>query len=406
MSDSKSDVGYDAAAQAHPAPAAATRAAARTGSREPGKTGTASPEAGAAPARSRHVFALALVLALAYLLTIVYASLQPFRNWRMPAGDVYGFLTAPWPRYITLVDVLINIAVYIPLGFMLALGLRQWLRPVASVIAATLLAAAVSIAMESMQMFLPARIASNIDVLTNGTGGLIGALAAPLFLPSRALGARVAALRDRVFAPGMLTDIGIVVALLWIITHLNPWTQVFGTGHWRETFDLPVVFMHTPSRLLSAEAAVVFFNVLGIGLLLSTLLRVEIRRGVVITLVIVAALALKMLFSASSGKPLGAWAWVTPGTTVGLVLGALLLSGLLVLNHAARLVAAMVCIVLALMAINLAPDNPYFSLPPQLTSGKTSHFLSLSSILRALAELWPLLALGWLASAWWHHRRR
>jgi VanZ family protein len=351
------------------------------------------------------VFVLSLVLALAYLLTIVYASLQPFRNWRMPAADVYGFLAAPWPRYITLRDVLINIAAYIPLGFMLALGLRRWLRPVAAVTAGALLAVSVSIAMESVQMFLPARIASNLDVLTNGAGGLIGALAAPLFLPSRALGARVAALRDRVFAPGTLTDVGIVVALLWIATHLNPWTQVFGTGHLRETFDLPVVFMHTPSRLLSAEAAVVFFNVLGIGLLLSALLRVEIRRAAVIGLMIAAALALKMLFAGMLGKPQGVWAWMTPGATLGLLLGAILLSGLLAFGHAARLIAAMLCIVLALMAINLAPDNPYFSLPPQLTSGIASHFLSFSSILRALSELWPLLALMWLAAAWWHQRR-
>jgi VanZ family protein len=354
---------------------------------------------------SRHVFVLSLVLALAYLLTIVYASLQPFRNWRMPAADVYGFLAAPWPRYITLRDVLINIAAYIPLGFMLALGLRRWLRPVVAVTAGALLDVSVSIAMESVQMFLPARIASNLDVLTNGAGGLIGALAAPLFLPSRALGARVAALRDRVFAPGTLTDVGIVVALLWIATHLNPWTQVFGTGHLRETFDLPVVFMHTPSRLLSAEAAVVFFNVLGIGLLLSALLRVEIRRAVVIGLMIAAALALKMLFAGMLGKPQGVWAWMTPGATLGLLLGAILLSGLLAFGHAARLIAAMLCIVLALMAINLAPDNPYFSLPPQLTSGIASHFLSFSSILRALSELWPLLALMWLAAAWWHQRR-
>jgi VanZ family protein len=354
---------------------------------------------------SRHVFVLSLVLALAYLLTIVYASLQPFRDWRLPAADVYGFLLAPWPRYITFSDLLINLCAYVPLGFMLALGLRRWMRPVAAVITGALLALGVSIAMESVQMFLPARIASNVDVLTNGAGGLIGALAAPLFLPSRALGARIAALRDRLCAPGMLTDVGIVVAFLWIGTQLNPWTQVFGTGHLRETFELPVMLMHTPSRLLSAEATVVFFNVLGIGLLLSTLLRAEVRRSVVIGVVIAAALALKMLISAALGKPQGVWSWMTPGAMLGLLLGAMLLGGLLALGHSTRLIAALVCIVLALAAINLAPDNPYFSLPAQLTSGRTSHFLSFSSILRALSELWPLLALTYLGAAWWHQRR-
>ena len=109
---------------------------------------------------SPHVYKLALVLALAYLLMIVYASLQPFRGWRLPPEDLYGFLTAAWPRYITPHDVLANAAAYVPLGFMLALGLRHWLRPVYSVVSGALLAVLVSIGMESMQLFLPARIPS------------------------------------------------------------------------------------------------------------------------------------------------------------------------------------------------------------------------------------------------------
>ena len=36
---------------------------------------------------------------------------------------------------------------------------------------------------------------NRVDVLTNGLGGLIGALAAPLFAPTRGLGIRLARLR-------------------------------------------------------------------------------------------------------------------------------------------------------------------------------------------------------------------
>ena len=255
-------------------------------------------------------------------------------------------------------------------------------------------------------MFLPARIASNTDVLANGAGGLIGALGAPLFLPSRRIGARLGALRDRLFLPGALTDIGIVVAVLWVVTHLNPLTQVFGTGNLRETFELPVYLFHTPSRLLSAEATVVFFNLLGIGLLLSALLRMETRRGLVIGAVIMAALACKILIYVVAGKPQGAWAWMTPGAMLGLFLGATLLAGLPTFSHATRLVLALVSIFLALAAINLAPDNPYFSMPPQLASGRPSHLLGFSAILRALSELWPLLALSYLIVALWRSRPR
>lgn len=353
---------------------------------------------------SLHIHLLALTLALAYLLVIIYASLQPLRGWRLPAEDVYGFLTAPWPRYITFTDVLFNVSAYVPLGFMLTLGLRIGMPPVAAVAAGLLLAVTVSIGMECVQMFLPARIASNVDVMANSAGALIGALAAPLFLPSQRLGARLGVWRDRVFLPGALTDIGIVVAALWVIAHFNPLSQVFGTGLLRNTFELPAYLFHTPSLLLSAEAIVVFFNLVGIGLLLSTLLHEGPRRSLTIGIVILAALACKMLITAFLGKPMGAWAWMTPGAMLGFILGATLLAGLLTLGHAARLAIALVAILFALAAINLAPDNPYFSLPPQLTSGRASHFLSISGILQALSELWPLIALCYLCAALWHTR--
>jgi VanZ family protein len=344
-----------------------------------------------------HVYKLALVLALAYLLTVAYASLQPLRGWRLPPEHLYGFLTAAWPRYITLEDVLANAIAYMPLGLLLALGLRQFFQPVLSVIAGALLTTTVSIAMESMQLFLPARIPSNIDVLANSTGALIGALAAPLFLPSRSIGARLIAWRNLVFQPGALTETGVLIAALWVITQLDPLTQIFGTGNLRATFDLPLYFFHTPGLLLSAEAAVVFFNLLGLGLLLSTLLRHNARRGVIIAGFIIAAIALKMIITAVLANPQGAFAWMTPGVMIGFSMGVMvLLAGVLSLGHRVRLWLSILCIVLALAAINLAPDNPYFSMPPRLAGGRVSHLLSFSAILRALSELWPLLALAYL----------
>lgn len=352
------------------------------------------------------MFLLSLVLAQAYLLIIVYASLQPFRGWRLPAAEVYGFLTAPWPRYITLNDILFNVSAYVPLGFMLTLGLRLALKPGNAVLTGTLLAVLLSIAMESVQMFLPARIATNVDVLTNGVGALIGALAAPLFSPTQVLGARIIALRRRLFVPGMLADLGVLLVLLWIAAHLNPWAQLFGAGDVRASFELRETVSHTANRLLAAEAIVVLLNFVGIGLLLSTLVRVDVRRGVFIGAAVVLALAMKMLAAWLLGKPQGLWAGLTPGMAAGLVLGAGLLAGLLAFGTSTRLLMALASFALALVMINLAPDNPYFSLPAQLARGGRSHFVSFWSIMRALSELWPLLAITYLSVAWWRLRRR
>src|SRR5438045_3661786 len=105
---------------------------------------------------------LARVLALAYLLVIAYASLQPFSGWWIPPQEIRLFLSAPWPRYITLDDVLINIAAYVPLGFLLARAYMGRFPARRAALIAAGLALLTSVTMESVQMFMPARVASNV----------------------------------------------------------------------------------------------------------------------------------------------------------------------------------------------------------------------------------------------------
>ncbi len=342
---------------------------------------------------------LAWILALAYTVLIVYASLQPFRGWRFPPAEILRFLTAPWPRYITLEDVLINLAAYAPLGFLLAMAQRARFAAPAAVLLAAILAASLSLAMESVQMFLPIRIASNVDLLTNSAGGLFGAMAAPLLSPSGFPGRRLAAWRQRRFAPGAVTDAGLVVVCLWLFTHLHPTAQVFGTGNLRGIFDLPVYFTHTPQLLFAAEAAIVFLNLVGLGLLIRMLTRDANRSFSIIVAMIAAGLLLKTIAAVTLFDSPGPLVWLTPGVALGLGLGMLLLYPLIRMPEIASLIAALLCLGAAVAAINFAPDNPYQTIPPKLIPGSTTHLLRFSSIARALSELWPFLAVGYLIAA-------
>ena len=56
-------------------------------------------------------------LAVAYTLLVVYASLHPFTGWRDSGAPAMGYLTAAWPRYYTVFDMAVNVAAYMPLGF-------------------------------------------------------------------------------------------------------------------------------------------------------------------------------------------------------------------------------------------------------------------------------------------------
>jgi VanZ family protein len=353
---------------------------------------------------SPHSVRLAWILVVAYPLVIVYASLMPFRGWRTPPDDILYFLTAPWPRFITLQDVAVNIAAYVPLGLLLSIGYGARHGPGRGVVVATLSATLLSLAMEAAQMFLPSRIATNVDLLANGLGALIGAMAAPLFAPTRILGGKLHAVRHRLFLDGMTADVGLVIVGLWLVTQFHPNAQLFGTGGIRATFDLPAQFAHTPMLALTAEGVVVLFNLLGVGLLMAACTRDGGRPLPPIAAVVGAALIIKVFTAAALVKVSMPLAWLTPGVYLGLGAGWFLLWGAVRLPRGAQLAAAAACIAIATVAINLAPDNPYRSPPARLLAGGTSHFLSFSGIVRALSELWPLLAVGYLVFAFGKRR--
>src|SRR3954453_5290803 len=123
-------------------------------------------------------------LSLAYGALIVYASLYPFSGWRFQGLGALAFLGSPLPRYWTGFDIAANVFGYGPLGFLVALsvlrgGGTQRSRPnVTAVVLSTVTAAALSLAMEAVQTYLPSRVPSNLDFALNVLGALAGAVMA------------------------------------------------------------------------------------------------------------------------------------------------------------------------------------------------------------------------------------
>lgn len=125
-------------------------------------------------------------LALAYAVLIVYASLYPFANWRDVGLPVLSFLDAAWPRYWTVFDLVVNVLVYLPLGFLLTLALRGLPTRCLPPIAALLFRALLSFCLETLQTWLPSRVPSNLDLACNALIAAIGA-----FLLALSCGARI-----------------------------------------------------------------------------------------------------------------------------------------------------------------------------------------------------------------------
>jgi len=153
-----------------------------------------------------------------YLLIILIVSLYPFAGWRDLGVPVFAFFSYPFPHYYTAFENVVNVLAYIPLGFCIVL-LRR--RALSGAMLALLAGGLLSASVEFAQQFLPTRIASNLDLLCNASGALLGALLVWPFLHPRWQRGWLA-LRYHLFAPGAAVEWGVAWLLLWFVTQFDP----------------------------------------------------------------------------------------------------------------------------------------------------------------------------------------
>jgi VanZ family protein len=336
-------------------------------------------------------------LSVGYTLLIAYASLYPFDAWRAALDNPLGFLLADWPRYYTISDLALNVVAYGPLGFLLALVLLPYLRSSSAALFATLAGSLLSIGMEILQHFLPLRVSSNLDVLTNGLGAMMGALLAVSVGERWLLSGHLYRLRQRVFLPGAAVDVGFVVMVMWLFTQLNPEVWLFGNGDLRGVLALSGGLTFDPASYRSLETAVTAVNLAGICLLVTALARTRNGLAGVLLAFVATAFTLKGLGALALFRPGDLVLWLTPGSMLGLPAGLLLYLVLSRLPQAGVAAAAGCLIAAGFVLVNIAPDNPY--LAASVRTWRHGHFLSFSGLTQLSAALWPALAcayLGWL----------
>lgn len=339
---------------------------------------------------------LARYLALAYVALVVYASLYPLSGWRTAVPGPFEFLLAPLPRYFTAFDLAINVLGYVPLGFLLAASVRPSRSAAFAVVFAVVAAGALSLACEAMQSYLPARIASNLDLATNVLGAGAGALASVWL--NRRLAGRGAwrTLRERHFREGHEVDIGLVLLALWLLSQLDPVTLLFGMGDLRELLASPTTTPYPPGAFVRVEAFVAASNMLAAALL-ARLLVAPGRALFAVLALVVAALAVRSLAFGMLFSPENAFAWLTPGARLGLAAGAVVAALALRLPRPIAVTMAGLALMAATTVVNIAPVNPY--LTQALAEWRQGHFLNFNGLTRLVSAAWPFAALVYLLSA-------
>ena len=118
----------------------------------------------------------------------------------------------------------------------------------------------VSVVMEAAQMFMSARVASNVDVLTNALGAI--ARSQRRYSRRPAAGHALMRLRPQVRLTAERRR-GLVLLALWLVTQLHPTARFSALGICATPSIFPW-FIHTPHLQLAAEAAW-GLHVLGLG---------------------------------------------------------------------------------------------------------------------------------------------
>jgi len=345
---------------------------------------------------------------LAYLLLIVYASWFPFSGWRSSGLSPFAFLVLQMPRWWTGFDVMVNIVGYMPFGTLIVLALHPRVRGLWAVAIAAVVGLLVSGTMETVQNYLPSRVPSSLDLLTNAGGCLAGALLGAWFAPMLLDRSRLYQLRQRWFAAH--ASQGLVLVGLWPLAQVYPQNYLFGNGQilpllsewlsgWLDT-DIDLVTMLRGDVPMSveqywlSETIITACGMTGAALTLLCLTRRGAPRLSLMLALIGLGIVVKTLASSLFFAPDNAFVWVTPGAEGGFLIGLIMLAGLAFAPQVAQRRLAVVTLVLSLIVVNTIPANPYFV--STLQAWQQGKFLNFNGAAQFLDMAWPIIALWFL----------
>ncbi len=347
---------------------------------------------------------VAILLALALVCLIIYASLYPFSEWRNQGISPLRYLASPLPKYWTGFDVGINLLGYAPLGFLLAVSALRSRRVAWAVSVSVLGSGLLSLAMETLQNYLPSRIPSNVDLALNTLGAWLGACCA-LALERSGVIERWSRVRARWFSPDARSVL--VLLLLWPVALLFPASVPMGLGQVFERLEsaladaladtpflewMPVRAVELQPLVPLAELVCVALGALIPCLLGYCVIRRLGQRAVFAAAALALGLGVSALSAALSYGPEHAWAWLDLPVQAGIGLAVVLAALLLAVPSRAAAALALLALAIHLSLLNQAPANPYFAQTLQIW--EQGRFIKFYGLVQWLGWFWPYAALA------------
>ena len=359
---------------------------------------------------------LARVALLCVTLLMIYASLFPLAGWTNNGISPWAFLTAPKPRYITDFDLLTNGLGYCPFGALVVVSLYPRLAGARAALVAFVAGIVLSGTMEALQTWLPNRIPSNIDLITNALGALLGGtIVAPVAgtLVDRGTLRR---LRGSWFEPH--ASFAIILLALWPFAQIFPQEHLFGMGglvrQWLSDPDSwPMQMLQSlfpgllqlqeqiglrpddMQRQQLLESLITGCAWVGTGLFASVAMRRQAPVLRILAALLIGALLVKALAAELQFPSANAFVWLSEGGRFALVTASLALVLLVRLPRWLRGVLAMAALLTLVILTNVLPSNPYAWVSDE--GWRLGRFVHFNGLAQWLGWLWPFLAFCYLA---------
>jgi len=349
---------------------------------------------------------LALYLALGYTLLVLYASLTPFSGWRDPGESAFAFLSAPFPRYHAVFDLIINVLAYVPLGFFTALIFVPRVRPWVAAAAGIATGLALSLSMEAAQAFLPGRVSNKLDLMTNTVGAALGAIVAARAGYAPRITRRLTSWRTRLFLPGGSTDLGLALIGLWFFSQLDPSLPLLGIVFFSNGVQAQLAGLSGDAFQRMLGPVSVSLTLMSLGLMLMLLMRSNRSALAALALLVWVAALTKLIAATALLRTEAAFLWVSKEILWAIVFGASIVGmAALLPRHYVRTACAFALVGSIVLAL-LKPGEAQSFLSLRLFRWSDLQLMHYTGLSAAVAGTWPYVALCYMGLLWHRDRRQ
>ncbi len=336
---------------------------------------------------------------MAAFMAILYLSLTPLAGWHDVGLHPLQYLFDGFPRYWTWGETLANVAAYQIMGFLLGLSLYPRWQGCRAALYSLLACSLLSMSMEALQTYNPARYPQLRDWLLNTLGGSLGAVLAWYYTRPLLITGWVRKLRRLWFQRN--SALGILLLVLWPLLSYFPQHSLFATGRIvdgpaavnADTWLGAFLLLRT-GPLAASEVLGICLGVLAFAYVCSEVFSERAPTLFIVLSGLVLACALRTLAVSVSSRDLPALGWLTANAQLGILLGGIAAIGVVRLPSPWRRRAGLLLLLASVVLSNLLPFNAYFAMASLPWATPTWNNLRAAMDLAAL--LWPYAAIVFL----------